>query len=406
MTKVILAVDDEPNILNTLERVLRPRGYRVIKAHSGAEALEILTREEIAVIISDQRMPTMSGSELLSQIYQRYPQTVRLILSGYADFHALHSAVNDGKIFQFIAKPWDDAHLLKCIEAAFRHYQVRQDEAASSKIVDFALEAIMITDQNGYIESVNQTFCLLTEYAENIVLGQKIQLFDKRFLDDDTLCAMEDALQNFGAWEGNVVVGKCSGGTFPAYLSITSIHDEENKPKKNFYSFIDNSKHAKTAHLLSFYQFHDSNTGLLNREAFIKQARTKLNAQHPACNSALMFIYFHELLNLIDEEEYAISDSIAQEISRRIRACNAAEFIIGRMAPHEFAVMMLPNNVAQNTLTDDTVMCLSRQFAQPIQILDKKYKLQPKIAYVRPQTADDDLNRLIQNARDTCRGGF
>lgn len=119
----LLIVDDEPNILSALRRLLRHEGYEIHTAASGTEALEVLAREPIQVVVSDQRMPGMSGTEFLGHVNSMYPQTVRIALSGYADLTALTDAVNQGAIYRFLSKPWNDVDLKAALQAAFRHWR-------------------------------------------------------------------------------------------------------------------------------------------------------------------------------------------------------------------------------------------------------------------------------------------
>lgn len=106
----VLCVDDEPNILSSLKRALRS-GCRVLTAGSGAQAIEVLQSENVDLIISDMRMPGMDGAQLLEHAHQHWPQTVRILLTGYADMGATIAAINRGRIFRYINKPWDDGEL-------------------------------------------------------------------------------------------------------------------------------------------------------------------------------------------------------------------------------------------------------------------------------------------------------
>jgi diguanylate cyclase (GGDEF)-like protein/PAS domain S-box-containing protein len=116
----LLLVDDEPNVLNSLRRLLRREGYRILTAGSGAEALELLALQPVQVIISDQRMPGMSGVEFLSKVKELYPETVRMSLSGYSEISTVTDAINKGAIWKYITKPWDDELLVQEIRTAFR----------------------------------------------------------------------------------------------------------------------------------------------------------------------------------------------------------------------------------------------------------------------------------------------
>ena len=103
--QAVLAVDDEKSILNSLRRSLRKEPYKLFTAESGAEGLEILAAKEIQMVVSDQRMPNRSGTEFLSQVKKLYPDTVRVVLSGYAEAEAIVDSINRGEVFRFIGKP-------------------------------------------------------------------------------------------------------------------------------------------------------------------------------------------------------------------------------------------------------------------------------------------------------------
>jgi diguanylate cyclase (GGDEF)-like protein/PAS domain S-box-containing protein len=119
-TNTLLLVDDEQNILNALRRLLRREGYHILTANGGAEALELLALHRVQVIVSDQRMPGMSGVEFLSKVKELYPGTVRITLSGYSEISNVTDAINKGAIWKYITKPWDDEALVQDIRAAFR----------------------------------------------------------------------------------------------------------------------------------------------------------------------------------------------------------------------------------------------------------------------------------------------
>lgn len=119
-TPTLLLVDDEPNVLNALSRLLRREGYRIFTATTPSAAFEQLAQHAVQVIISDQRMPEMSGTEFLSRVRQLYPDTIRIVLTGYTDLDSVTSAINHGAIYKFLTKPWDDDLLREQIREAFR----------------------------------------------------------------------------------------------------------------------------------------------------------------------------------------------------------------------------------------------------------------------------------------------
>ena len=129
--RTLLLVDDEPNVLAALERTLRRGAGLILRANSAREAFELLAQHEVGVILSDQRMPGMTGVEFFSQVRHMYPASVRIILSGYADLQAVTDAINLGSVYRFLSKPWDEEQLKAVIRAAFETYHAQRRSAAS-----------------------------------------------------------------------------------------------------------------------------------------------------------------------------------------------------------------------------------------------------------------------------------
>jgi EAL domain-containing protein (putative c-di-GMP-specific phosphodiesterase class I)/FixJ family two-component response regulator len=136
--RTLLLVDDEENILAALKRLLRRDGYRIVTAHSGDEALQRLAEERVGVIVSDQRMPGMSGVEFLRRAKVLYPDTVRMTLSGFTDLQSIIDAVNEGAIYKFLTKPWDDELLRQHVLEAFRQKELDDENKRLSMEVAHA----------------------------------------------------------------------------------------------------------------------------------------------------------------------------------------------------------------------------------------------------------------------------
>jgi diguanylate cyclase (GGDEF)-like protein len=124
MGRTILLVDDEEDIGAALARLLRRDAYTILRAKSAREGLALLSEHEVGVVISDQRMPEMTGVEFLTQVRELYPQTIRIVLSGYADIEAVMDAINHGAIYKFFTKPWDNDVLRGEVLEAFRHHEL------------------------------------------------------------------------------------------------------------------------------------------------------------------------------------------------------------------------------------------------------------------------------------------
>ncbi|GAB3427614.1 EAL domain-containing protein [Massilia solisilvae] len=120
--QTLLVVDDDVNVLASLHRLFRRDNYRVLTASSPAEGFELLALHNVQVILCDQRMPVMSGTEFLSRVKEMYPDTIRIILSGYTEVGTVLESINRGAIYRFYTKPWDDDQLRDNVRLAFRHY--------------------------------------------------------------------------------------------------------------------------------------------------------------------------------------------------------------------------------------------------------------------------------------------
>lgn len=132
----LLFVDDEPNVLKALKRLFRGADYNVHLAENGPAGLEILGEQTIDLIISDMRMPQMDGAEFLTKTAERWPDTVRILLTGYADLESTIAAVNKGKIYSYCSKPWEDNELKILVNNALEQKRLREERQQLFEIID------------------------------------------------------------------------------------------------------------------------------------------------------------------------------------------------------------------------------------------------------------------------------
>ncbi|WP_162249902.1 EAL domain-containing protein [Massilia sp. Root351] len=125
--RTLLLVDDEQNIVSSLKRLLRRDEYQIHTANSGQEGLDVLARHAVDVIVSDQRMPGMLGADFLRKAKELYPDTLRIMLSGYTELQSVTDAVNEGAIYKFLTKPWEDEQLRGHIAEAFRLKEIADE---------------------------------------------------------------------------------------------------------------------------------------------------------------------------------------------------------------------------------------------------------------------------------------
>lgn len=215
----ILFVDDEAGILSSMRRLFRKSDIRILTAESAAAGLELMKAHSVNVVVSDQRMPGMSGTEFLQRVRKRYPDTIRCILSGYAEMEALVAAINDGHVYRFLAKPWDDAEihhaLTDCVRVALERKKQRKaqselrDKAAAlkeksddiaelctlqasllqlpRKVLEQLPASIAVLDELGRVIYANRNFVAEFGHLPGFVIGQLASGPWERFARDTTI---------------------------------------------------------------------------------------------------------------------------------------------------------------------------------------------------------------------------
>lgn len=176
----VLFVDDEEGNLKAFKATFR-REMDVLLAQSGQEALDLLEREHVHVIVSDQRMPGMTGSEFLAAARERHPRIMRMLLTGYADLEAVVSAVNKGGIYAYATKPWDENDLKLRIQQAYELYQLRNDKDRLlnrySQVFEASGDPIVIVDHRGRVLEVNNACSRLLGVAREELLRTRFTDF-------------------------------------------------------------------------------------------------------------------------------------------------------------------------------------------------------------------------------------
>lgn len=169
----ILCVDDEPSILSSLKRLLHGQHYEIFTVSSGLDGLEVLENNPIDLVISDMRMPGMNGAQFLEQVFSRWPETIRILLTGYSDAVDMVGAINRGNIWRYIAKPWNDEELLITVQQALDHRYLNAENARLNKLTQ---------RQNEELKSINSSLELKiaerTSKLEKTVLDLRHTLFN------------------------------------------------------------------------------------------------------------------------------------------------------------------------------------------------------------------------------------
>ena len=168
--ETVLFVDDEQMILRSLERLFMDSPYRIVTTDDVEKALEIIGRESVAVVVSDQRMPKMQGIELLEKVKELSPDTVKILLTGYADLQTAVKAINSGDVFKFIQKPWDDDNLAGLVQEALGRFALSRTLSCADETMLLALaETIELKDPltQGHCKRVAEYAHMLAESLDS-----------------------------------------------------------------------------------------------------------------------------------------------------------------------------------------------------------------------------------------------
>jgi response regulator RpfG family c-di-GMP phosphodiesterase len=163
----ILFVDDEPFVLDALRRVFQNEDFQVLFASSGLEAIGIMENSSVQMIVSDFRMPGMNGGELLRVVSERWPDSVRVILSGYADIASVVSAINDGQIYKFVTKPWRNEELQEIVRTGVEKYWQQIELQALAEATLAQNDSLMSTHLDG-LKRLNQRHFTLEERVDDL----------------------------------------------------------------------------------------------------------------------------------------------------------------------------------------------------------------------------------------------
>lgn len=180
----LLFVDDEPSILSSLQRLFRPKGYKILTAESGEAGLVILDAHPVDLVVSDMRMPKMDGAQFLEKVRQKSPETMRLLLTGYADVTSTINAINKGEIYRHISKPWDDNDIVLIVKKALEHKALRgenkrllaltQQQNDELKDLNSGLEK-RVQERTSEIEQVNSFLNLANDkLKQNFLVSIKV----------------------------------------------------------------------------------------------------------------------------------------------------------------------------------------------------------------------------------------
>lgn len=368
MQSAIVCVDDDWNILDSLGRQLKRSfsDYDLEFANSGEDALALcdkLTAEgkEIALIISDQRMPKMSGDDLLIQLHGRYPKALKIMLTGQADASSVGNVVNAAALYRYISKPWDETDLILTVTEALRCFQQEQQLAEQNELLkktnatlksslsflEAALEAtadgILVLDKTGQVVSFNQKFA-------------KIWNFPRFGSGSDQDRRLEIVLEH--ASEQLTESDKANFRTLVTQMSVEArdcfplksghIIEYHAQPQQlageivgQVWSFRDVTQEKQAAAAIEHQALHDALTNLPNRILFHQKLAAALrDAVSGSKQVAVMFLDLDEFKEVNDTLGHTVGDLLLQKVTQRLLDCLREEDVLARWGGDEFVLLL------------------------------------------------------------------
>lgn len=199
----LLLVDDERPILNALQRILRKETYRILTAESGDEALEMLAENGVQVVVSDFRMPGMSGVDLLREVKELYPHTVRVVVSGYADGRLIMDSINVGEVYRFLPKPWNDDELKVTLRQCFEQHRLITENARL--IAQVRAQNEELREMNDLLEQAVDQRTLSLQLSQEVL--EKLPLPVLGVNADGTIVLMNAAIRDLIPEDGQLPLG-------------------------------------------------------------------------------------------------------------------------------------------------------------------------------------------------------
>lgn len=234
MKHQILCVDDEVDNVDALERLFR-RKYEVHKATSGADALKIVKEKKISLIVTDQRMPNMTGVEFLAESMKYRPEAIRILLTGYTDIESVVSAVNSGQIYRYVTKPWDPVDLTNTVDKAIERFELSAELKEKNQALNAALSELKVLDEakSNFMILINHELKTpLTVMVSFLSLLQETKLDAEQIKYLNRIAQSADRLQ--ALITDSLELVSAETGTLPVKVSSINLKKLVAELKENF----------------------------------------------------------------------------------------------------------------------------------------------------------------------------
>ncbi|WP_133297390.1 EAL domain-containing response regulator [Motiliproteus coralliicola] len=373
-------MDDEVNIIQSFQRLFRKAPFRILTANGGQQALEVLAHEQVDVVVSDQRMPGMTGAELFAVVQQKYPNTTRLLLSGYTDFDALTYAINNGSISKFISKPWNRDELRQSLDEAFAHTEELNVQSDYDSVFQHSSQGMALLDPQYRVLAVNQAQLALTGHREEEVVGKL--LFD--LIPELNRAQIEQEVAAHQHWRSELWLLRRdkSIGLFSLTIQLNPANQRLSVTCADITEMRRNELSSR----------HDLLTGLLNRQSFEREVAEFLTQKSQDQMLAVLSLDLINFRQVNESYGHDYGDELLCQVASSLRAMLGSDLSIQRIARiggDEFALLCQADYSAAFLQLCESILSW---FQAPIQVHDNElfmhFKLGVAIAYGEVKAAD------------------
>jgi diguanylate cyclase (GGDEF)-like protein len=376
MSKAILLVDDEVAILRALQRVFTRAGYRIFTCESAAAGLELLTEHPVSLVISDFRMPGMNGSEFLAKVKELYPQTLGVILSGYADREALLASLNSGAAWKFLEKPWEDAQLLKDVEAAMVERERRKAEAQRTNLLMSSDEALLELSASGVVTRFNHAAAKVLSTSPSEL---RAKVLSDIFIDINPI----ELATFFHKKDHDICLQTVHGDAISLSHRISDIYHYLLK-----LTLVD---------ALSTDVF-DGLTDLLDQNSLLGRMEDLISVRNgPFAVVVLTIANFQSFVDTLAE---SVVDALVLKIGKTLSQQLSAKALLAYVATDRFVVVFPA--IKQESALQQMIGQLLQPFNQQLLIASEKVQLAFTVGYALSPLDGESAKQLLNNAVTAC----
>jgi diguanylate cyclase (GGDEF)-like protein len=396
----ILFVDDEENILVSIQRPFRSEPFEILTATSAAKALDLLATEHIDVIVSDDKMPGMLGSELLAEVNRLYPEVCKIMLTGHGDFTSALRGINEARIFRFLLKPVSGQDLINIIHNAIQEHKRGDEVLALSQNAGKVCSYKVRFDQNlepvSFLWSENTRSLLGLDDHESL---DSWEILNKRLHDQDR----ESVISSFRSClsgelcadiEFQVTLGQGSTRWLSQTTEIS--RDVQGRPQYLLSVLKDVTQERHYREWLEKQAFQDNLTGLGNRALLFKCLEEVLKEKKDVDGVALLFLDLDDFKLINDSLGHPLGDWLLQAFATRLQCAVPLGATAVRLGGDEFA-LIFPGPNAQRQ-AERSAMDIMRSLEEPFLFQDYELHVSASIGVAASPAADQPVEELLRDA--------